>query len=449
MGSFETLVSELATKFGLGTKAGPFVAEVLRYITGRPGGIAGAIDEIKSAGLGNLVASWLGRGDAAPPMTLQQVEKVVPVNVLDSFASKLGLGGSVITTALSVAIPKIIGLLTPGGSIPAAVPASAAAFLASGAARAPAAAIPAESSGGSRKWLIPAIIVLGLLGLGWYLLTGRPAEKVATTPPPAVVTAPATQPKIALSNDDGVVTVSGAVKDESTRTSILDALKATFGISNVKGDISIDPTAAPATWLASLKSAFDNLKLPGLQALFEGASASIGGLISDADRDRIIASLKSLFGPGVNVGPLSDSVADQVRGAADKSLAALRALQPGFAGQDVVAALNVSIINFATGSAAVPSFNRAVLQQAATVIKQLPAGTVIEIGGHTDNTGDPASNMQLSLQRAEAVRQVLIQDGVNPAMLTAHGYGETKPVASNDTPEGRFENRRIAYSLAH
>ena len=72
---------------------------------------------------------------------------------------------------------------------------------------------------------------------------------------------------------------------------------------------------------------------------------------------------------------------------------------------------------------------------------------MIEIGGHTDNTGDPASNMQLSMQRADAVRQVLIGYGVDPAMLTARGYGETKPVASNDTPEGRFENRRIAYTV--
>ena len=272
MGSFETLVSELATKFSLGTKAGPLVAEVLRYITGRPGGIAGAIDEIRSAGLGNLVASWLGRGDAAPPMTVPQVEKALPANVIDSFASKLGLGASVVTSALAVAIPKIIGLLTPGGTIPTAVPPAVGAFLASGAARLPATTVPAKSSAGIGKWLIPAVIVLGLLGLGWYLLTGRPAEKVATAPTPPAVTAPATQPKIALSNDDGVVTVSGAVKDESTRTSILDTLKAVFGIGNVKGDISIDPTAAPAAWLAGLRSALDNFKLPGLQALFEGAS---------------------------------------------------------------------------------------------------------------------------------------------------------------------------------
>lgn len=447
MNPFETLVGELATKLGLGAKAGPLVSETLRYITSRPGGIAGFIDEIKSAGLGNLVASWLGRGDTAPPMTVPQVEEALPASFIDNLASRLGLGASAITSALAVAVPKLVGLLTPGGTVPAAVPTAAAAFLASGAARAPAATVPARSSSSPAKWLIPAVIVLGLLGLGWYLLTGKPADRVATAPTAPAVTAPAVQPKLSLSNDGGVVTVSGVVKDESTRTSILDSLKAAFGLDHVKGDISIDPAAGPAAWLAGLKSAFENFKLPGLQALFEGASASIGGLISDADRDRVIASLKSLFGPAVNVGPLSDSIADKVRGAADKSLAALRALQPGFGGRDVVSALNLSIINFATGSAAVPAFNRAILEQAATVIKQLPAGSVIEIGGHTDNTGDPAANMQLSMQRADAVRQVLVGYGVDPAMLTARGYGETKPVASNDTPEGRFENRRIAYTV--
>jgi OmpA-OmpF porin, OOP family len=445
MGAFDTVIGELAGKFGLGAKAGPLVGELLRFVTSRPGGIAGFIDSIKSAGLGNLVTSWLGRGDAAPPMTAPQVEQVLPGNILQNFGSKLGIGSSVVTSALAVAIPKVIGLLTPGGSVPTGVPSTVPAFLDSGAARLPSsAAVQERAAGGMGKWLIPGVIVLALLGLGWYLLTGKPAERVATTP---TVTAPAVQPKIALSNDDGVVNVSGVVKDETTRTSILDTLKAAFGVGNVKGDINVDPTADVAAWLGNLKSAVENFKFPGLQALFEGASVSIGGLIPDADRDRIIAQLKSLFGTGVTVAPLSDSIADAVKGAADKTLAALRGLQPGFGGNEVISALNLGIINFASGSAAVPSFNRAVLQQAAVVMKQLPSGTVIQIGGHTDNTGDAAANMQLSQQRADAVRQVLIGYGVDPSTLTAKGYGATQPVASNDTPEGRFQNRRIAYAL--
>jgi OOP family OmpA-OmpF porin len=87
------------------------------------------------------------------------------------------------------------------------------------------------------------------------------------------------------------------------------------------------------------------------------------------------------------------------------------------------------------------------LREAAAKIRQLPAGTVIEVGGHTDNTGDAAANVALSQQRAEAVRNALIQAGVDPSMLVAKGYGGAAPVSSNDTADGRFRNRRIEYRV--
>jgi outer membrane protein OmpA-like peptidoglycan-associated protein len=70
------------------------------------------------------------------------------------------------------------------------------------------------------------------------------------------------------------------------------------------------------------------------------------------------------------------------------------------------------------------------------------------VGGHTDNTGSAAANMALSQRRADAVRDALVKDGVDSAMLTTKGYGETKPVASNDTPEGRLQNRRTEFTAA-
>jgi outer membrane protein OmpA-like peptidoglycan-associated protein len=70
----------------------------------------------------------------------------------------------------------------------------------------------------------------------------------------------------------------------------------------------------------------------------------------------------------------------------------------------------------------------------------------IEIGGHTDNTGDAAANVALSQQRADAVRTYLIQQGVPEAMLVAKGYGDARPIAGNDTEEGRFHNRRIEFT---
>jgi len=72
---------------------------------------------------------------------------------------------------------------------------------------------------------------------------------------------------------------------------------------------------------------------------------------------------------------------------------------------------------------------------------------VVEIGGYTDNTGDPAANMQLSQQRAEAVRAALVQAGVDPSMLVAKGYGSASPIAGNDSLEGRLRNRRIEYRV--
>lgn len=87
------------------------------------------------------------------------------------------------------------------------------------------------------------------------------------------------------------------------------------------------------------------------------------------------------------------------------------------------------------------------LNRVADVLKAAPSGTVLEVAGHTDNTGAAAANMQLSQQRADAVRSYLIQQGVSPDSLVARGYGDSKPIAANDTDEGKFHNRRIEFNI--
>jgi OOP family OmpA-OmpF porin len=75
------------------------------------------------------------------------------------------------------------------------------------------------------------------------------------------------------------------------------------------------------------------------------------------------------------------------------------------------------------------------------IMKCYPAMRV-RLEGHTDNTGDAAANKQLSLNRANAIEALLTQGGIDPARMSTDGWGDEKPIASNDTEEGRAKNRR-------
>jgi outer membrane protein OmpA-like peptidoglycan-associated protein/uncharacterized protein YidB (DUF937 family) len=141
------------------------------------------------------------------------------------------------------------------------------------------------------------------------------------------------------------------------------------------------------------------------------------------------------------------NVEEQVRMASQKAAAALSALKPGFTAQDLVSAVNLDVINFPTGSAQIPSDQYDFLNKVAIAIQAAPPNTILEVGGYTDNTGDAGSNLVLSQQRADAVRIYLVQQGVGPTVLIAKGYGDTKPVASNDIDEGKFRNRRIEFTV--
>ncbi len=74
-------------------------------------------------------------------------------------------------------------------------------------------------------------------------------------------------------------------------------------------------------------------------------------------------------------------------------------------------------------------------------------GNAVEVSGHTDSSGDEAANVALSEQRAKAVVTYLTDAGVPASRLTAVGLGSSRPVASNDTDEGKALNRRIEFSV--
>jgi OmpA-OmpF porin, OOP family len=102
---------------------------------------------------------------------------------------------------------------------------------------------------------------------------------------------------------------------------------------------------------------------------------------------------------------------------------------------------------FDVGKAALLPASQSLLNDVATVLKQHPEVKVLEVAGHTDSTGKPAKNRKLSQDRAEAVRLYLIDQDVAAERLTAKGYGPDKPIAPNDSKEGRDKNRRVEFTV--
>ena len=82
------------------------------------------------------------------------------------------------------------------------------------------------------------------------------------------------------------------------------------------------------------------------------------------------------------------------------------------------------------------------MQHAVQVLADAPTAVII-VEGYTDSIGSDAYNLRLSERRAQAVRDYLIELGIKPSRITTKGYGKARPVASNETKEGRAENRRV------
>lgn len=110
-------------------------------------------------------------------------------------------------------------------------------------------------------------------------------------------------------------------------------------------------------------------------------------------------------------------------------------------GQELIVTMPQDIL-FATDSAALTGSLQSDLYAMASNLNRYPNST-INVIGHTDNTGDATYNQALSQRRAQAVASVLINSGVSASRIRSIGRGEDQPIASNLTPDGRQQNRRV------
>jgi outer membrane protein OmpA-like peptidoglycan-associated protein len=380
--------------------------------------------------------------------------------VTDWLSSSAGIGSRPASTLMALAAPAVLNLLgsqaRQGGSLTSSslgdylggqlgylrnvVPQSLASALgltdpsrlgvAAPAAQHAVSTAPVVKESSTAWWRWPALAALALLGV-WWFANRAPAGAI--------------DPRVAIANEDGRIVCSARVRDNATRERLLLALRSSFGQS-AGCDVTVDPNVKAIAWLPNIDGVVAALKRPGSDFQLDGSAITLGGWMSAADRTATLGELRALLSTDYTLGQ-ADQAAAYIGEAKAKAIAALAAIGSTFSASGFISAMNLSVINFPTGSAEIPADSRDLIARAAEVLRTAPAGTAIEIGGHTDNVGDAGANVKLSDARANAVRQALVTAGVNGATVVAKGYGDTRPVASNDTEYGRFRNRRIEYSV--
>ena len=277
----------------------------------------------------------------------------------------------------------------------------------------PARVSPVDTSGGQIRTTELPGAAASVTSAGQAVQSGT-RSVASSTPAPANTT-------------PGQVVVGGKVPDEATHAAVLQRLRDTYGAANVVDQIEVGDVATPPNWSANVQKLIN----PGLKQIrkgqlkIDGTQIDVRGEVgNEAQRQQIASDMANALNPTYTIrNGLRVSASEQ--GLLDQTLAN-------------------RTIEFETGSATLAPEGRAILDQMAAVLAKMNTRTV-EIIGHTDNSGNRASNIALSQARADAVKGYLVGKGISPQQLTTDGVGPDQPVASNDTADGRARNRRIEF----
>jgi OmpA-OmpF porin, OOP family len=238
---------------------------------------------------------------------------------------------------------------------------------------------------------------------------------------------------------EGKVELRGRLTDEMQRDAVDAFAKAKFGSADVYTATRLDPNL-PEGWPTRV--------LAGIEALSElhngtltvrADTVEVSGVTgSQTAQDRITQTLSASLGQGARF---------RVIVSYNEELDPLAALPtPEECKSDIDLATARQKITFTPGSAEIAAGAQSTIAALADILADCP-GIALEIAGHTDAQGSEGGNLALSQARAEAVRIALEGRGVDVRGITAKGYGETVPIADNETVPGRESNRRIEFTL--
>ena len=237
--------------------------------------------------------------------------------------------------------------------------------------------------------------------------------------------------------DTTQLTLSGSIGSEAHRSAVIARAQELFKGSRIKisDQLTSSEELSTAGWepaLPALLGTLASLKGKGALEISDQVVAVHGTVGSQDHKSHVMHDLVAAAGPTyhiedhLTVAPHSDTTTRSARASIQ-------------AGLDEV--LRRDSIGFQSNSATLTARGRATLDKLIPVLRRAP-DVAVEVGGHTDPYGDPTYNQQLSLKRAESVRQYLLDHDV-PNRLFAVGYGSTRPLSSERTRAAQQKNRRI------
>jgi len=267
---------------------------------------------------------------------------------------------------------------------------------------------------------------------------------------PGVAVPPTKDSQLAFAvGESGKPTLTATVGSEAEKTQLVDELTKRLGQYNYAANIAVDPATKPASWLPRLDGLMPLMSVPGAELRLDGTHVELSGAAANAKLGWL-NTLKSLFGAPYEIGTFdADNAIQQATANFRSAIKALLAPGATCAAADVAKVLNLQVINFTSASAHVPTSAAEDLNQSARVLNACARNgraAKLEVAGYSDNVGGEQANLQLSKQRAEAVRTYLVKTGAPADSLSAQGYGQAHPLQPNDTASGRFANRRIEFA---
>lgn len=330
-------------------------------------------------------------------------------------------------------------------------------------------AFDGDGGGGVLRWLIPLLLLIGLIVLGfWFCGKGSPGPAAPNTNAArsnanANTSAKSVESSFSISAKDGKYAVTGVVPDQKTFGDIKAKLEAQFGAGNVDlTGLKIDAGAKPfATgW-------WDNFQklLPGLKDWKNGTLSFAGNAITAATGLPAAAldQMKSLFA-GWTMPSAGGEADRKLTEVALPNGTKLQAYPGGIEDQLIKFIqsdefrngteeslknkwFNFDDLNFKFGSTELAPESKRQLDNIVAILKAFPA-VKIKIGGYTDRKGDDAANKKLSDDRAKAVKAALEKAGVGAQVPEAEGYGEQfATVAETANDDERKADRKTAIRL--